>query len=68
MGDKVPSHFEVDVSKLELGERIGLETLNYLPAGLVINEKVRVTHCQRFLVHLRYQRTSAGCMWTLDWS
>jgi len=39
MGDKVPSHFEVDVSKLELGERIGLETLNYLPAGLVINEK-----------------------------
>lgn len=41
MGDRVPTHFEVDVSKLELGERIGLETIDNLPPGIVINEKVR---------------------------
>jgi large subunit ribosomal protein L25 len=40
MGDRVPTHFEVDVSKLDLGDRIGLETINYLPPGIEIKEKV----------------------------
>lgn len=39
MGDRVPTHFEVDVSKLDLGDRIGLETINYLPPGIEIKEK-----------------------------
>jgi len=39
MGDKVPTHFEVDVSKLDLGDRIGLETIDYLPPEITIKEK-----------------------------
>ncbi len=42
MGDKVPTHFEVDVSKLDLGDRIGLETIDYLPPEITIKEKVTI--------------------------
>lgn len=41
LGSSIPPHLEVDVSSLQLGDKVGLEALE-LPPGVLLNEKVLV--------------------------